>query len=257
VQRDPFPTTADPADYVPRAASEQALAELLRHVVESAAPVALTGPMGLGKTLLLKVLAARLAPRAQAVYLPYPALPPEGLCAWALRELGLAADANSEAALIAHARALAAQGRPLVVLLDEGAGLPIASARGLVDLCAETGGALRLVVAASDGVASGSVLAALGPAAREVRLRAAMSPAETAAYATRRLALAGVEPAARARFGARALARLHAASAGVPRRVNELAARLLRGDRRWDADEDGAAAPVRARFGDREDLLEF
>jgi len=255
--RDPFPTTADPADYVPRAATERALAELGRGVLDGGAPVALTGPLGLGKTLLLRVLAQRLEARAQSIYLPYPALPPEGLCAWALRGLGLPESGNPEAALVAHARALAEAGRKLVALLDEGAGLPVASARGLVDLCAESRGALQLVVAASDGLATGSVLAALGAGAHEVRLRTPMSAAETAAYVARRLALADAAPALRARFGSRELARLHAAAGGVPRRVHVLATRLVRGVPRWDVDEESpAAAPVRAADA-LEDLLEI
>lgn len=242
---------------MPRAATERALAELARAALDGGGPVALTGPLGLGKTLLLRVLAQRLAARAQSIYLPYPALPPEGLCAWALRELGLLESDNPEAALVAHARALAEAGRVLVVMLDEGAGLPVASARGLVDLCAESRGALRLVVAATDGVASGSVLAALGAGAKEVRLRTAMSAAETAGYVARRLAQADAEPVLRARFGSRELARLHAATGGVPRRVHVLAARLARGERRWDVDEESAAA-VRARGTDAaEDLLEL
>jgi type II secretory pathway predicted ATPase ExeA len=239
---------------VPRAATERALSELARAALDGPAPVALTGPLGLGKTLLLRVLAQRLAPRARIIYLPYPALPPEGLCAWALRELGLAESANPEGALIACAREQAAAGRKLVLLLDEGAGLPVASARGLVDLCAESGGALALVVAATDGVASGSVLAALGTGTREVRLRTPMSAAETAAYVSRRLAHAHADTAVRARFGARELVRLHAAAGGVPRRVHALATRLARGDKRWAEDEAGASA----RGADpAEDLLEL
>lgn len=242
---------------MPRPATERALSELARAALDGGAPVALTGPLGLGKTLLLRVLAGRLAPRAQSIYLPYPALPPEGLCTWALRELGLPESANPEAALLSHARALAEAGRVLVVLLDEGAGLPVASARGLVDLCAESRGALRLVVAASDGVATGSVLAALGAGAQEVRLRAPMSAAETAAYVARRLARAGAAPALRARFGSRELARLQAASGGVPRRVHALAARLARGERRWDHDEESPAAAARAAAEPAEELLEL
>jgi len=84
------------------------------------------------------------------------------------------------------------------------------------------------------------VLAALGRGATEVRLRAPMTEAETAAYVARRLELGRAGPAVRARFGRRELARLHALSGGVPRRVHELAARLLRGEARWDADDAGA-----------------
>jgi type II secretory pathway predicted ATPase ExeA len=237
---DPFPMTADPAAYVPRPATEQVLADVARHVLASPAPVALTGPIGLGKTLVLRVLAVRLGGGgAQAVYLPYPALPPEGLCAWALRELGEPIAANTEVALVAHARRRAAGGKGLLALLvDEGSGLPLETARRIVHLCARSNGALRLVVAASDGLTSGSVLAALGPSAKEVRLRTPMSATEMAVYVERRLELAGVAPALRARFGPRALARLQVASGGVPRRLHKHAAWLLRSEHRGDAAEE-------------------
>ena len=86
--RDPFAITPDPGVYVPRAATETARKELLRSACNPAKTTALIGPPGLGKTLLLHLLAEEVPEDMQTVYLPYAALPPAELCAWALELLG-------------------------------------------------------------------------------------------------------------------------------------------------------------------------
>ena len=60
------------------------LAGLLRAVRGGRGPVALSGRAGIGKTLLLRVLADRLKEELHPLYVPYAALPPEGLCQWIL-----------------------------------------------------------------------------------------------------------------------------------------------------------------------------
>jgi type II secretory pathway predicted ATPase ExeA len=225
VADDPFATTADPARYVPRAACERALTELVGALGESRGPVALTGPPGLGKSLLLRLLGERLCGRAFPVHLPYPALPAADLCAWALGELGVAGDGDPEAAVLAAARRAR---RAIVLLVDEASLLPLAAARRLAELCAASRGALRVVTAASDAVGTGAVVAALGPELREVRFRTPMSPGETAVYVRERLERARADPATRARFDTAAVARLHRVSGGVPRLLHQAAARLER-----------------------------
>lgn len=222
--RDPFPMTADPDAYLGRAASERALAALERAVLEGAGLAAVTGPPGLGKTLLLRVLAQRLAGQARCAYLPYSALPPEGLCAWALVELGVAPGSNPEAELLAQA----ATEPPLVLLLDDISTLPLSTGRGLADLCAESRGAMRLVAAATDGVGTGAALATLGPGVVEVRLSLPMNPSETSSYVRHRLTRAHAPAGTCARFGDDQIAELHLASGGVPRSVHRLATALLR-----------------------------
>jgi hypothetical protein len=88
ITRDPFAITPDPEVYVPRAATEAARKELLRSACNPAKTSALIGPPGLGKTLLLELLAQQVPDDMQTVYLPYAALPPVELCAWALGLLG-------------------------------------------------------------------------------------------------------------------------------------------------------------------------
>lgn len=216
--------TADPAAYLGRAASERALSALAQAVRKGAPLTALTGPPGLGKTLLLRVLAQRMSDEARWVYLPYAALPPEGLSAWALDELGLAAGANPEGELLE----LAAAGKPLVLMLDDISTLPLPTGRGLADLCAESRGAMRVVAAATDGVGTGAALATLGPSVLEVRLSRPMNPSETRSYMRHRLAWAEASEETLVRFDDEQLAALHGASGGVPRALHRLGTALLR-----------------------------
>jgi type II secretory pathway predicted ATPase ExeA len=223
--------TADPDLYLGRVASERALASLERRALQAPGPTALTGPPGMGKTLLLRVLERRLESRLRCVYLPYSSLPPEGLCAWALEELGRAAHANPEAALLEVARQEDEAGRGLLLMVDDASHLPLSSARGIVDLCAETRGAMRLTLAATDGVRTGALLAALGVGAAEVRLSRPMNASETRSYLRHRLGRVRVAPSARARFGNETLTRLHQESGGIPRSLHRLASEWLRSTR--------------------------
>ena len=225
---DPFAMTADPDAYLGRAASDRALASLERRALLGPAPTVLTGPPGMGKTLLLRVLEQRLGGQLRCAYLPYSSLPPEGLCAWALEALGRPAHSNPEAALLGVAQEEADAGRGLLLMVDDASHLPLPSARGIVDLCAEGRGAMRLVLAATDGMRTGRLLAALGAGAAEVRLSHPMDPSETRSYVRHRLGRVRVSPSARAHFGDEAVVRLHEVSGGVPRSLHRVAGEWLR-----------------------------
>jgi len=251
---DPFPATADPSDYVPREATESVLEALEDALKATEAPLALTGPPRLGKTLLARVLALRLEPSFQTVHLTYPALPPEPLCAWALQMLGEKPGENPEAALLERARRGAEDGRPLLLVVDEGGALPVPTARGLADLALVSGGALRLLVVASDRQGVPGVLAALGPNLEEVRFTDPMSECETAGYVRARLVRVGVPPSLRAYFDSAGLERLHLESCGVPGLLHRLADRVILRGRCLEA---GLSAPCSARPRAREPRLEL
>ena len=72
---DPFALTCAPRCYVARPACEAALASL-EAALCAGRMCALSGPPGIGKTQLLRVLEARLAGRLRSVYVPYGALEP-------------------------------------------------------------------------------------------------------------------------------------------------------------------------------------
>lgn len=226
-----FGETANPAEYVPREATERALRELEREARRGRA-TALTSPPGLGRTLLLRILAQRLHPGFCCPFLPYAALGLDELCAWTLGLLdgGLldreATDAP-QAMLLAEARRRTAEGRPLVLLIDDAGSMPLATARGLSGLVRDSGSRLRLVVGAADDAASSRMLAALHPEIAEVRFTKPMTALETRLYVETRLEQAGVLPARRGAIDAAALGWIHRLSGGVPRRVHELAGSLL------------------------------
>ena len=186
---DPFALTSDLDRYVARPACEAALAELER-LVRSGPIVALSGPPGIGKTLLLRVLERRLAGSLRSVYVPYGALEFTELCQLVvgLLELPCAGARDPEAELAAQVRRAAARGEPLLLLLDDANAIPLATLRALVSFTRSLGGGLRLLAVAVDDARAARVLAALGAGVGHVRLAETMSAAETARYVAGRLA---------------------------------------------------------------------
>lgn len=221
-----FGATADPAAYVPRRATERALAALVASFERSAEPAVLSAAQGMGKTLLLQLLARRLAERARPVYLPYPKLPQSELCALTLGLLGQRSGEYPEEDLLGLAFAQRAAAMPLALLIDDAGAMPLDAARGLAGLAAVTHGGLRLVFAVDDGPGAWSLIEAVGPGVAAVRLHPAMSEAETDEYLRRRVARALGARAAHA-FDAEVVARIHAASGGVPRDVHLAAPALI------------------------------
>ena len=116
---EPFGFTANRATYIPREATELVLAELLDCARGSKRLAALTGPPGLGKSLLLHLLADRLEDEFHPVCLPYGAFTPEDLAANALDRLGSPRTDDSVGVLKAYARHLKGEGSALL-LLDMG-----------------------------------------------------------------------------------------------------------------------------------------
>ncbi|HEY8156852.1 MAG TPA: AAA family ATPase [Myxococcota bacterium] len=233
---DPFALTADPDGYLPRPATEQALAALVATLREGKRPAALLGPPGLGKTLLLHLVARRLNDRLRSVYLPYAALPLDELCAWSLSLLGFSQSSDTIGDLIQTASELLSRGSGLLLLIDDAGAMPLPTARKLGDLVAASSGALRLLTAAAEGPSASRMLAATGANVHVVPLVDPMSEEETREYVLARLARARIPAPITARFDAATLRRVHRLSAGIPRRVHSVASAVLRGG----APESGA-----------------
>ena len=215
---DPFADNPNPACYVPRDASDRALGELLECVGQPDRPAALLAPPGLGKTLLLRMLWARLPAALRAVYVPNPVLAPAELCAWTLGCLGSVPWSDPIAVLAAYADHRAECGGALVWLVDDAHSLPEETARWLGHVVARSAGALRLVIAAVEDERA-KTLAALGPLVRIDALARPMQPRETVRYVAGRLDHACVEAELRERCQA-ALGAIPEESAGVPREVS-------------------------------------
>jgi type II secretory pathway predicted ATPase ExeA len=107
---------------------------------------------------------------------------------------------------------------------------PLATLRRLVALARELSGALRLLAAVADDARAARALAALGRGVAHVRFASAMSEAETERYVAARLAHAGAPPDALAKLAPDTVRWLHRESAGIPRRVHQLAGWLLHRD---------------------------
>jgi type II secretory pathway predicted ATPase ExeA len=222
----PFGETANPAEYVPRDATETAIREM-ESAVRSGRPTALTAPPGLGKSLLLHLLASRLTTGFECLFLPYAAVSLEELCAWTLGLLGDPADEDPRTGLLRRSRRSAERGRVLVLLVDDGSSMPLETARELGELIRESGNRLRVVLATTDDAVSSRVIVALHPEVAEVRFTEPMSARETRLYVRTRLEQAGVTGERRERFHEDAIGWIHRLSGGVPRRVHDLGGSLL------------------------------
>lgn len=219
-----FGETADPDCYVARPETERALAILEAAVLGQGRSAAVIGSPGMGKSLLLRLFGVRRKGTHRVVYLPYAALDLAEFCAWVLGLLGEKAAATDTA--VAALQQFAAR-TPLLLLIDEASSLPPATARRLGDLVRESANGLQLALAASDDARSSRALAALGLELGEARLRTPMSEQETAEYVSERIRRADVCDELAILLGGRAAARIHALAGGVPRRVHDLALRLI------------------------------
>ena len=230
----PFRETLDPDDWMPTPSREAVLRRLRYGLEQADGPALLFGPNGAGKSFLARVLARDLGWR-EAI-LAFPALPPLDLLAMAADELDRAngivnADAtppgeppHQTVRRIQRAFAAAgARGRRLLLIVDE--------AHLIADPDAfET---LRLLLNFhSEGTPTAALLLVGGP---EVWLRmprsmsdrlaahalaGPLSDDEASRYVEGRLRRSGAD---RPLFHADAVALLHQAADGLPRRLNRLA----------------------------------
>ena len=227
---DPFAPTADPAAYIPREVTEKALSQLEHGFRHGRGVQVLSGPPGVGKTLLVHVLAERLAGDFRTLYLPYASLAFGELCGWILGLLGEPAGHFPERELLGSARASAALGRPLLLLVDEASSIPPESAEGLASLVREGEGALRLLLVPIDEARAGRVLAVLARDVAELRVSTPLSLEEAEHYVRTRLVRAGTPFELQRRFDAGLVRRLLRASGGNPQRLQQLSGEVLRGN---------------------------
>ena len=249
LSRRPFRPNPDPAGYVPREATEAALAAL-RHALDRRESLALLdGPGGVGKTVVALKFLETLDANAQRVFVPAARMrtPAE------LFQTLLFDDDEPYAGRSEHELRLAVTDRllktiargPTVLVLDEAQHLgddALEELRLLGNLAGRHGSALFALLVAQPELRERLARSATGVAHR-LGTRLALPPmteAESAEYLAGQLARGGDESAKA--FTPEALRVLAASCGGVPRVLNRAATAAL--DAAGDADAPSADAEV-------------
>ncbi|ROR34205.1 ExeA family protein [Inmirania thermothiophila] len=252
----PFRLTPDTGYYYNTAGHQEALNVLLVALAGGEGFVKISGEVGTGKTLLCRLLLARLEAPFESAYLPNPALSPAGLYHAIAAELGLSLARNLGqhrvlAALTEALVARAAAGRRVVLVVDEAQAMPpptLEALRLLTNLETEREKLLQVVLFGQPEL--DRVLAE--PGLRQLRQRITFSyriptldRAGVEGYLRHRLTVAGWDGPGTP-FDRAALRMLARASGGIPRLVNILAHKSMmlaygRGRRRVGVREVRAA----------------
>lgn len=234
----PFGITPDTEYYFAHTRQQEALNTLLAAVRMGEGFLKVTGEVGTGKTLLCRKFLAVLGhdDRFTTAYIPNPYLDPSALIAAIAAELGLsiAPNAGSHALMTALSAELLknyAEGRQLVLCLDEAQAMPLEtleSLRLISNLETEKCKLIQIVLFGQpeldQRLAAESVRQLRQRIAFSCRL-APLSLADTDDYLRHRLHVAGYRGPALFRKGA--MRALHRASGGVPRLANILAHKAL------------------------------
>ncbi|WP_255206253.1 ExeA family protein [Janthinobacterium sp. BJB401] len=131
----PFGITPDPAFFYPGNTRGELLDALLYAVTQGEGIIKLTGEVGSGKTMLCRMLAERLPPHVDVLYLLNPRLEPDDVLHAIAAELGLELDGcRADAVLRAlHGELIArhSAGRQVVLLAEEAQAMPGATLEAL------------------------------------------------------------------------------------------------------------------------------
>jgi hypothetical protein len=248
--RDPFTAEDEASLYVPRPASERALASLEEGLRGGTELVLLSGPVGIGKSLLLKVLARKLEATTCCVTLEYDGLSTSEICQWVLRELDARETLAAERAMTHRptllkfrewmqreksyadgddplrgilnvGRDMAAKGLPLVILIDDAEGMKPAVAHELGTLVRGAQGTVSMALAATPDDPSADALAdTLGIDATRVVYDTPMTLDETIRYVSERLGRTEATQELRACLNESRIRRLYRYTQGNPRRLH-------------------------------------
>lgn len=232
----PFGLTPDTSFIYSNDAHQEALNTLLIAVFNGEGFVKITGEVGAGKTLLCRRFLATLDEQHVVAYLPNPQLEPRILLIALAEELGLSLEKlDYQFHLVRHINQhlldLAAQGKKVVVVIDEAQCMPLEtleSLRLLSNLETEKHKLIQIVLFGQPEL--DRKLA--NPAVRQLRQRIVFSyrmpglrQHETGHYLAHRLRVAGHRDGDI--FSSAAKRLIHRLSSGTPRLVNILAHKAM------------------------------
>jgi type II secretory pathway predicted ATPase ExeA len=243
LRRRPFPASPDHACYYPATSHEAALARLLAGLNDGEGLLLLTAPPGLGKTLLCHCLLDRLgvqpgeSDQVEAVFLTGThARDRFGLLQAILYDLSLPHEGRAEQdmrlALVDHLLTRFADGRRMVLLVDEAQQLSVdqlEELRLLGNLEGPTGKAVQVVLLGHPELLQTLARPELASLRQRVAVRTALEPLgveESADYLLHHLR--GAAGQAEQILQAEALELLARNTHGVPRLLNQAAHQSLR-----------------------------
>lgn len=232
----PFGITPDTAYVFSSQSHQEALNTLLVALASGEGFIKITGEVGTGKTLLCRRLLQSLPAGSISAYLPNPFLDPHTLLVAVASELGvpdigLAEDYHLVQRINQTLLGLAAEGKQVVLCIDEVQAMPLEtleSLRLLSNLETEKRKLLQIVLFGQPELdrrlAEPSVRQLLQRIAFHYRLQT-LSREEVAKYLAHRVRVAGYR--GEELFSASAIRCLHRAARGTPRLINILAHKAL------------------------------
>ncbi len=236
----PFAITPDPRYLFMSERHAEALAHLLYGINEAGGFIQLTGEVGTGKTTVVRSLLERMPGHADVAVILNPQLTPVEFVLTICEELGIFMrdeDASSIKDLVdllnkrlleAHAK-----GRRVVVIVDEAQNLTpetLEQVRLLTNLETASQKLLQIILIGQPELREVLARVELRQLAQRITGRYHLDPlsrAETAAYVTHRLKVAG--SASGDVFSTTALREVHRLSNGIPRIINVVCDRALLG----------------------------
>jgi len=244
LDKEPFSIAPDPHFLFMSDMHREALAHLLYGVAGGGGFVLLTGEIGAGKTTVCRAFLDQVPANCMVAYIFNPRLTVIELLQTVCEEFRISKPVPAPGALAASVKDLVdalnifllaayAGGRHTVLIIDEAQSLSLdvlEQLRLLTNLETAERKLLQIVLIGQPELRDMLARPELEQLAQRVIARyhlPALSAAETAQYIQHRLAVAG--PTARAPFDRRAVARIHALTGGVPRRINLLCDRAMLG----------------------------
>lgn len=239
--RRPFLSAPNAKRYFAAAASEEARRRIVRSIARQEGPALVVGAVGVGKSLMLAVLAEQFASRMSVVTLPGAQLcTRRALLQVILYELGLTYRGLDEGelrlTLLRHLRGGDAGARRLLLMVDEADSLPVRlleELRALTNIAVDGVPLVSLVLAGSPILEERFADPQLEAFSQRIAARAYLAPLgrdETFQFVRSQVAAVGLKP--EKLFAPEALEAIYAATGGVPRLVNQLGDQAM-----WMAEE--------------------
>jgi MSHA biogenesis protein MshM len=228
----PFGITPDTSFFFGSPHSQEALNTLLVAARTGEGFIKITGEVGTGKTLLCRKFMATLGPEFVTAYIPNPYLEPRTLMLALADELEVAYDKDADQhqvlkAITHRLLQLAGDDKRVLLCLDEAQAMPVETLealRLLTNLETEKRKLLQIVLFGQPELNRKLELQSIRQLAQRITFHYHLGPLsrdDLDYYMAHRLRVAGYDGARL--FSRGAVARLYAASGGVPRLVNILA----------------------------------